>query len=167
MTLYQSKNAELVLISIFCERPVKRDPILDHLSMITRPFETMPFPAAHTRIANKWEYSPPPRKKYVVSWYTAKTIELIALRIYWWQNLCRHGVRTGSIKPKRQMGHVKFWSELNLLRIFQFENLASLFTFFDLDRTQTQQQEQLIYPLSVTMIVKSLVLLKPTSNPTA
>ena len=45
--------------------PVKRDPILDQFSMITRPY-TRPnglkkilFPAAHTRIANIWEYSPP------------------------------------------------------------------------------------------------------------
>ena len=42
--------------------PVKRDPILDQFSMITRPYprlkglKTIPFPAAHTRIANIFEY---------------------------------------------------------------------------------------------------------------
>ena len=46
--------------------PVKRDSILNQFSMITRPYnrphglKTIPFPAAHTRIANIWEYSPPP-----------------------------------------------------------------------------------------------------------
>ena len=45
--------------------PVKRDPILDQFSMITRPYprvnglKTIPFPAAHTPIANIWEYPPP------------------------------------------------------------------------------------------------------------
>ena len=52
----------------FVSNPVKRDPILDQFSMITRPstringLKTIPFPAAHTRIANIWEYSPPPSK---------------------------------------------------------------------------------------------------------
>ena len=42
VTLYQSKNAQLFLISIFCylnfcqfSNPVKRDPTLDQFSMIT------------------------------------------------------------------------------------------------------------------------------------
>ena len=70
----------------FVSDPVKRDPILDQFSMITRPYtrpnglktipstkpnglktipftttndlKTIPFPAAHTRIANIWEYLP-------------------------------------------------------------------------------------------------------------
>ena len=50
----------------FVGDPVKRDPILDQFSMISRPhtrlngLKTIPFPAAHTRIANIWEYPPPP-----------------------------------------------------------------------------------------------------------
>ena len=65
VTLYQST------FSIFCyyhfcplSDPVKQDPILDQFSMITRPYprvnglKTIPFPAAHTRIANIWEYPP-------------------------------------------------------------------------------------------------------------
>ena len=61
LTLYQTKNAQLFLISIFCEW----DLILDEFSMISRPntrpngLKTIPFPAAHTRIANIWEYPPP------------------------------------------------------------------------------------------------------------
>ena len=49
----------------FVSNPVKRDLILDQFSMITRPYtrpnglKTIPFPAAHTRIANKWEYPLP------------------------------------------------------------------------------------------------------------
>ena len=45
--------------------PIKRDPILDQFSMITRPYtrlnglKTVSFPAAHTRIANIREYPPP------------------------------------------------------------------------------------------------------------
>ena len=45
--------------------PVKRDPILDQFSMITRPYtrlnglKTIPFPCLAC-IANIWEYSPPP-----------------------------------------------------------------------------------------------------------
>ena len=69
--LYQSKNIQLFLISIFCyynfcplSDPVKRHPILDQFSMITRPYpgvnglKTIPFPAAHNRIASIWEYPP-------------------------------------------------------------------------------------------------------------
>ena len=72
MILYQSKNGQLFLISIFSyffiyyfcllSNPVKQGPILDQFSMITRPYprvnglKTIPFPAAHTNIANKWEY---------------------------------------------------------------------------------------------------------------
>ena len=66
VTLYQSKNAQLFLILIFCEHnPIKRDPILYQFSMIARPYtrlnglKTIPFPAAHTHIAI-WEYPPPP-----------------------------------------------------------------------------------------------------------
>ena len=46
--------------------PAKRDPILDQFSMITRPYtrqnglKTIPFPEAHTCIANIWEYPLPP-----------------------------------------------------------------------------------------------------------
>ena len=46
--------------------PVKQDSILDQFSMITRPYtrpdglKTIRFPAAHTRIANIWEYYPGP-----------------------------------------------------------------------------------------------------------
>ena len=45
----------------FVSDPVKRDPILDQFSMITRPYtrlnglKTIPFPVAHTCIANIWE----------------------------------------------------------------------------------------------------------------
>ena len=45
----------------FASDPVKRDPILVQFSIITRPYtrlnglKTVPFPAAHTRIANIWE----------------------------------------------------------------------------------------------------------------
>ena len=45
--------------------PIKRDPILDQFSMITRPYtrlnglKTIPFPAAHTRLANIRDYLPP------------------------------------------------------------------------------------------------------------
>ena len=52
-------------ITIFVD-PVKWDPILDQFSIITRPYpraiglKTIPFPAAHNRIANIWEYPPPP-----------------------------------------------------------------------------------------------------------
>ena len=48
----------------FVSNPVKRDPILYQFSMIARPFtrpnglKTIPSPAAHTCIANIWEYSP-------------------------------------------------------------------------------------------------------------
>ena len=44
---------------------VKRDPIIDQFSIITRPYpipndlKTIPFPVAHTRIANIWLYPPP------------------------------------------------------------------------------------------------------------
>ena len=50
----------------FVSDPIKRDPILDQFSVITRPYtrlnglKTIPFPAAHTRIASIWEYPPPP-----------------------------------------------------------------------------------------------------------
>ena len=50
----------------FVSDPVKRNHILDQFSMITRPYtrlnglKTIPFPAGHTRIANIWEYPPPP-----------------------------------------------------------------------------------------------------------
>ena len=53
------------LFQSFVSDPVKRDPILDQFSIITRPYpslnglKTTPFPAAHTRIANLWEYLPP------------------------------------------------------------------------------------------------------------
>ena len=67
VTLYQTKNAHLFLISISCERSRKRDPILDQFSMITRPYtrlenglKTITFPTAHTHITNIWEYPPPP-----------------------------------------------------------------------------------------------------------
>ena len=49
----------------FVSDPVKRDPILDQFSMITRPYTRLngliaiPFPAAHTHIANIWKYPPP------------------------------------------------------------------------------------------------------------
>ena len=72
MILYRSKNAQLFLISIFCyynfyrlSDPVKWNPILDQFSMITRPYprvnglKTIPFPVAHTHIANIWEYPSP------------------------------------------------------------------------------------------------------------
>ena len=72
MTLYQTKNAHLFLISISCERSRKRDPILDQFSMITRPYtrlenglKTITFPTAHTHITNIWEYPPLPRGGYV------------------------------------------------------------------------------------------------------
>ena len=46
--------------------PAKRDPKLDQLSMITGPgtsrlngLKTIHFQAAHARVANIWEYSPP------------------------------------------------------------------------------------------------------------
>ena len=48
----------------FVSDPVKRDPILDQFSIITRPYtrqnglKTIPVPAAHTCIANIWEYPP-------------------------------------------------------------------------------------------------------------
>ena len=51
----------------FVSNLVKRNPILDHFSMIIRPYtrlnglKTIPFPAAYTRIANIWEYPFPPR----------------------------------------------------------------------------------------------------------
>ena len=50
----------------FVSDPVKWDPILDQFSMITRHYpsinglKTIPFLVAHTRIANIWEYPPPP-----------------------------------------------------------------------------------------------------------
>ena len=61
----------------FVSDPIKQDPILDQISIITRPYtrpnglntiplirpnglKTIPFPAAHTHIANIWEYPPPP-----------------------------------------------------------------------------------------------------------
>ena len=59
------------LFQSFVSDPVKRDPILDQFSMITRPYPSLnglkatPFPAAHTRIANILEY-PPPRSPTVV-----------------------------------------------------------------------------------------------------
>ena len=49
----------------FVSDPVKQDPILDQFFMITKPYirlnglKTIPFPVAHTRITNIWEYSPP------------------------------------------------------------------------------------------------------------
>ena len=58
MTLYQTKNAQLFLISVSCEQPVKRDPILDQFSMITRPY-TRPNGLKTIPIANIWEYPPP------------------------------------------------------------------------------------------------------------
>ena len=48
----------------FVSDPVKRDPILDQFSMITRRYtrlnglKALPFPAEHTRIANIWKYPP-------------------------------------------------------------------------------------------------------------
>ena len=48
----------------FVSDPVKRDPTLDQFPMSTRPYtrlnglKTIPFPAAHTRIANIWDYTP-------------------------------------------------------------------------------------------------------------
>ena len=45
--------------------PIKRDPILDQFSVISRSdtrlingLKTIPFPATHIRIANTWEYPP-------------------------------------------------------------------------------------------------------------
>ena len=44
---------------------VKRDPILDQFSIITKPYarlnglKTIPFPWTHTHIAKIWEYPPP------------------------------------------------------------------------------------------------------------
>ena len=68
VTLFQTKNVQVFLISISVSDPGKRDPTLDQFSMITRPYtrlnglKTIPFPAAHTCIANIWEYPPPPRE---------------------------------------------------------------------------------------------------------
>ena len=51
----------------FVSDPGKWDPILDQFSMITRPstrpngLKTIPSPAAHTRLANIWEYPSPSR----------------------------------------------------------------------------------------------------------
>ena len=48
----------------FVSDPVKRDPILDQFSMITRPYtrvnglKTIPFPAVHIHMANIWVYPP-------------------------------------------------------------------------------------------------------------
>ena len=58
-----AKNLILAISFGFTElnSNLKRDPILDQFSMITRPytrlngFKTLPFPAAHTRISNIWE----------------------------------------------------------------------------------------------------------------
>ena len=74
VTLYQSKNVQLLLISIFCyynfcllSDPVKQNLILDQFSIITKPYprvnglKTIPFPTRHTHIANIWEYPLPPR----------------------------------------------------------------------------------------------------------
>ena len=63
MTLYQSTLSILCYYN-FCplSDPAKRDPVLDQFSVITGPYprvndlKTIPFPAAHTRIANIWEY---------------------------------------------------------------------------------------------------------------
>ena len=61
--MHQRKNASF---QSFVSDPVKWDPILDQFSMITRPYprlnglKTIPSPAAHTRIADTWEYPPPP-----------------------------------------------------------------------------------------------------------
>ena len=71
MTLYQTKNTQLFLISIFCERS-------DRFSVITRPYsrlhvnglKAIPFPAAHIRIANVWEYPPPPGREGKKYWQT-------------------------------------------------------------------------------------------------
>ena len=59
----------------FVSDPVKWDPILDQFSMITRPYtrpnglKTIPFSAAHTRIANMWEYHPsPPVNMFKLGW---------------------------------------------------------------------------------------------------
>ena len=59
-TLYQTKFCKFCdRIPIFCEQSRWTDPILDQFSTITRPYarlngmKTIPFPVAHTRIANK------------------------------------------------------------------------------------------------------------------
>ena len=85
-TLYQTKNAQLFLISVFCGDPVKQNPIVDQFSVITRPYtrpnglktipstrpnglktipytrtndlKSIPSSTAHTGIANIWEYPP-------------------------------------------------------------------------------------------------------------
>ena len=69
------------MMSIFCyynscllSGPVKRVLILDQFSMITWPYprvnrlKAIPFPAAHTCIANVWEYPLPPYEP----WYDNK-----------------------------------------------------------------------------------------------
>ena len=64
VTLYQTK-LNCSCYQSFVSDPVKRDSILDQFFIITRPYtrlnglKTIPFPAAHTRIArNIWEYPP-------------------------------------------------------------------------------------------------------------
>ena len=74
VTLYQTKTAQLFLISIFC----KWDSILEQFSMITRPtrlnggLKTIPFPAAHTRIANVLKYPPPPDRELLADGWSFK-----------------------------------------------------------------------------------------------
>ena len=66
----------------FVSNPVKRDPILDQFSLITRPYTrpngSIPFPAAHTHIANIWEY-PPPVVTIIMDYYRYFTLNTLAL----------------------------------------------------------------------------------------
>ena len=79
-TNYTDKASEILVPQMlncswfqsFVSDPVKRDPILDQLSMITWPYtrlnglKTIRFPAVHSRIANIWEYPPPAPPGYKV-----------------------------------------------------------------------------------------------------
>ena len=75
---FPDQKCSIILDFSLVSDPVERDHILDQFSMITRPYtrpnglktipstrpnglKNVPSPAAHTRIANIWEYPPPPR----------------------------------------------------------------------------------------------------------
>ena len=67
----------------FVSDPVKRDPILDQFSMITRPYtrlnglKTILFPVAHTCIAKIWEYPPIRIRNYFFHLLLPTTVYLI------------------------------------------------------------------------------------------
>ena len=94
--------------------PIKWGPILDQFSMITRPYtrpnglKTIPFPAAHTRIANIWEYPP---------WGVLgfKRLSISMIRSSWCENMAwlivlNSELNLTYLQTANSLARVKFWT---------------------------------------------------------